>query len=222
MLIHPSVREALQPVLPGAMAIARRHGLPSDYQAGHRPRHMAGNLSDPQTVRLVVLLAEPGSSPGPEEMGRSERTWLEDVTCDGVGGGGFRLRYDGRGVGAHESLYERNPCAFLGAVWPELSAAERLRRAVITNAFWVQAPTSGGSIPSGAEAEFGPILRRLLGPFSNAVIVAAGNKAQRRCAKAGVSFVPMGALTPPGCNQVRVRRSWDDAALTVRKALGSV
>lgn len=89
MAIHDRVRKALLPILPAAMEIATKYGLPSDFRAGHRPRHFAGNLADPDAVRLIVLLAEPGSNPGEEELKRDPATWLEDVTCDGLGNGGF-------------------------------------------------------------------------------------------------------------------------------------
>ena len=91
IVIHDRVRKSLLPILPAALDIARRHGLPADYKAGHRPRHIAGNLRDPSEVELILLLAEPGSAPFPEELNRTQETWLEDITCDGVGNGGNRL-----------------------------------------------------------------------------------------------------------------------------------
>jgi hypothetical protein len=133
MIIDNRVREALLPILPAAITIARRRGLPADYRAGHRPRHVAGNLNDPGAVEVILLLGEPGSSPGPEELNRNETTWLDDITCDGLGNGGCRLRYDEM---ARED-FERSPRDFLEMLWPDATYSERMKKVIITNSFWM-------------------------------------------------------------------------------------
>ncbi|HXY57185.1 MAG TPA: hypothetical protein VEH76_01260 [Methylocystis sp.] len=217
MIIHEQVRESLSPILPAALDIARRYGLPADYEAGHRPRHVAGNLSNPSEVKIILLLAEPGSNPFPEELGRSEKTWIEDITCDGLGNGGNRLRYDELAG----SDYERNPRDFLRMVWPNSSPRANMSRCVITNSFWMQAPSSGGPIPAGASREFGVHLKRFLSVFANAAVVAAGVKAQARCKQAGIFAMEMYALTPPGSNHQNVRDTWKTTADALRRRLGA-
>lgn len=215
-MIHDSVREAMLSILPAAMDMARRHGLPAEYRSGNRPRHVAGNLKEPSAVRVILLLAEPGSSPGAEELNRDEATWLDDITCDGLGHGGFRLRYDG---GAR-SLYEVNPREFIKLIWPAEPDADRMKKVIITNSFWMQALASGGSISAPAVKEFCGHLKKFISVFPNAVVVAAGRKASDRCLKGGISAIHMGALTPPGCYQYAVRTSWQHAVERVRQKLG--
>ena len=215
MKIHDRVREALLPILSAAMDIAVRHGLASDYGAGNRPRHIAGNLAEPDELRLILLLAEPGSSPGPEELNRNKAAWIDDVTCDGLGNGRFRLRYDEYAATA----YEKNPHEFIEMVWPDESTPERMRKTISTNSFWMQASMSGGTIPAGAANDFGPYLRSLVSAFPNAVVAAAGSKAADRCRRASISAIEMGALTPPGSNRPKVRGTWHPTALEVQRRL---
>jgi hypothetical protein len=212
-VIHDRVRKALLPILPAAMDIAKRYGLPADYSAGHRPRHFAGNLAEPDAVRLVLLLAEPGSNPGPEELDRAPANWLDDVTCDGLGNGGFRLRYDG----AAQSAFEINPRNFIGMIWPEENFPERMKKVVVANAFCMQAHFSTGKIPAAATKEYGPYLKRFVSLFRNAVVVVAGGKASERCRWAGINAMKMGALAPPGSNQLGVRASWESTASAIRR-----
>jgi len=216
MKIHNQIREALLPILPASMDIARRFSLPCEYKAGNRPRHFAGNLADPLAVRLILLLAEPGSAPGAEEINRDEVTWLQDVTCDGLGNGGFRLRYDDRSIGP----YEINPREFIKMIWPDESYAERMEKVVITNSFSMQAWTSGGPIPPQAAKEYGVYLKRFINVFSNATIVAAGKKAENRALWARIPALPIRAFTPPGSNQQAASISWRMAAEAIRAGLG--
>lgn len=218
MLIHDHVREVLLPILPAAQEISRRHGLPTDYKAGHRPRYFAGNLGEPSAVRLILLLAEPGSSPGREELKCDEATWLEDVTCDGLGDGGFPLRYDHLA----KYPYEKNPRDFIQMVWPDEAYADRMKKVVITNSFCMQAEKSGGKIPVKAAREYGDYLKRFIAVFQNAVVVAAGRKASDRCRRAKIQVLKMGAFTPPGSNQSKVRGSWMTTAEDVRAQLGLI
>ena len=168
-------------------------------------------------MRLVLLLAEPGSSPDREELNRSEAQWIEDVTGDGMGGGRCQLRYDNHAT----STYERNPREFISMVWPGSNTEERMAKSIVTNSFWMQAHGSGGAIPKGATDAFAPHLRRLLSAFPNAVVIAAGNKAKDRCSRAKIQAIGMGALTPPGCNQRKIQDSWSTAARDVRLRLGT-
>lgn len=218
MLIHDHVREVLLPILPKAQEISRRHGLPTDYKAGHRPRYFAGNLGEPSAVRLILLLAEPGSSPGREELNCDEATWLEDVTCDGLGHGGFILKYNHL---AKES-YEKNPRDFIQMVWPGEAYADRMKKVVITNSFCMQAKKSGGAIPAKAAQEYGVYLKRFIAVFKNAVVVAAGKKASDRCRRANIPAFEMGAFTPPGSNLSKVKDSWVTVADKVRAQLGLI
>jgi hypothetical protein len=215
MRVHAEVKAALLSIMVEAIRIAQRYELPFDYQAGNRPRHIAGNLENPKAVRVIVLLAEPGSRPGPEELRRDESTWLDDVSCDGLGGGGFRLRYDQRAG----SAYEKNPRDFLELVWPDATYAGRMTQAIVTNSFWMQAHVSGGPVPAQAAKDFGPYLKTLISLFPNAIVVAAGKKASDRCHWAGIPAIHMGALTPPGSNRAQTRETWKHAAEDIKKRL---
>lgn len=215
MLIDDSIRSALLPILPAAMDISKRHGLPSDYKSGHRPRHIAGNLADPEAVRTILLLAEPGSSPDYEELNRDEADWIDDICCDGVGGKGFRLRYDEKA----QSLYKKNPRSFFAMIWPDESYAARMKKVIITNSFWMQAHLSGENVPAQAAKEFGVYLKQFVSAFPNAICVAAGGKAKERCKWANISAIGMGALTPPGANQPKIKESWSIAASEVKRRI---
>src|SRR5688572_237966 len=93
--IHPKVSECLKQAFPPVIRIARDHGLPTDYQAGQRPRHFAGALDDPDSVQVVLLLAEPAGYPYAWEQDRKLETWLDDVASNGVGTrGGHKFIYD--------------------------------------------------------------------------------------------------------------------------------
>jgi len=215
--IDESVRTVMSGILPASMSIATRHGLPCDYTAGHRPRYVAGNLSDPSLVRIILLMAEPGSSPASGEVGRDEATWLYDVTCDGLGNGGYRFRYDER---AWEP-YETKPREFLAMVWPNATYTEKMRQSVVTNAFWMQAWTSGGGIPRQAEVEFAPHLARFCRAFPRAIVVAAGEKSKRRCNMARIQAIEMEALTQPQANKPRAHATWRCAADKIQSILAA-
>lgn len=216
MIIHERVRQALLPILPAAINIAQRYGLPSDYNAGHRPRHIAGNITNPDDVQVILLLAEPGSSPGEEEKHCPQSSWLDDVTCDGLGNGGCRVRYDDKA----KRLYEKNPRDFIQMIWPADRYVDRMKKVIITNSFWMQGHSSGGSIPVRAIDDFSVHLKSIISSFPNAIVVASGLKAINRARRANVEVLEMGSLMPPGSNQALVRDTWRVTADIVRRKLG--
>ena len=218
--MDPALAGFLRSAFPEVMEIARAHRLPHDYAAGHRPRHFAGALDRPDRVEVLLLLAEPGSTPYPWEVGRSPDTWLDDVCSDGVGGrGGHPFVYDP--AHAYDPRYEARfavaPARFLAQVFPDLAPAERMARVVIANAFWMQADASGGRIPRGAERAFAPILGRFVALFPSAQVVAAGGKASERLALAGRRHLRMSALTQPEYNKPSARESHARVARQLRE-----
>jgi hypothetical protein len=88
--------------------------------------------------------------------------------------------------------------------------------------FWV-------SLPEGATTKSipRPVLDywrvkyayRLFGLFPNAVVLAAGGKAQERLRRLGIDFVGCGAVTKPGCNFKKVKDSWSRAGKTICEQL---
>lgn len=218
--IAPSVSAYLLRTMPVAMRLAKDYGLPADFAAGHRPRHFAGALDKPESVEVLLLLAEPGSTPFAWELRRSEDTWLDDVTSDGCGERGghpFVYRPEAR------ENYVAWPAEFLASIYPELSPQERMSRTVIANSFWMQAEKSAGSIPPDAERAFAPHLSEFINLFPNALVVAASRKAQRRVGlaigKRSPRVIEMGALALPGYHNVR--ESHARAAAEVRRGLAS-
>ena len=219
--IDKRAADCLLEILPHAMKIAEDFKLPANFAAGHRPRHFAGALDIPESVKVVLLLAEPGSDPVECEIGRSVDSWLHDVTSDGCGTrGGHRFVYRPD----RQNCFEAWPAAFLAQIFPEMSPEARMSRTVILNSFWMQAKSSGGRIPSGAERAFAPYLARFLCLFPGAVIVAAGDKAKTRVRLAlgkSADVVEMGALTLPAYNRRDVREGHSRAAAEVRRTLAT-
>ena len=105
-------------------------------------------------------------------------------------------------------------------IWPDESYAKIMKKVILANSFWMQAHHSGCNIPANAAKEFGVHLKKFVSAFPNAHIVAAGGKAQERCRWANILATEMGALTPPGANQHKVRTSWQNAADIIRSKLG--
>lgn len=205
------------------MRIAQEHGLPSNYAAGERPRHFAGALDAPANVEIVLLAAEPGSTPYDWERGRPKSAWLNDVTSDGLGRrGGHPFVYDPTHINdpRYETRFAVWPAMFLEQIWPELSVEERMARTVIGNSFWMQAPFSAGQIPTGAEREFAPILAGFVDLFPNAIVIAAGGKARDRSTMARREKLHMQALTLPAYNTKSAKRSREETAAVVRSRLG--
>lgn len=221
--ISPPVRDYLQGKFSEVMEIAKAYRLPHDFQRGHRPRHFAGALDKPEQVEVLLILAEPGSTPYNWEIGRWPDTWLDDVCSDGVGQrGGHPFVYDP--AHSFDNRYEARfavwPALFLGQVYPNLSARERMERAIIANSFWMQADASGGRIPRGAERAFAPILAGFVDMFPSATVIAAGRKASDRLTLAGCRHVPMSALTLPEYNKPSAKESRDQVAGTIRSKIG--
>ncbi|MFO1169387.1 MAG: hypothetical protein U1E49_00280 [Hyphomicrobiaceae bacterium] len=217
MQIHPSVKDVLKGILPASMYIAEEFGLPFDYGAGNRPRHICGNLIEPQKVQILLFLAEPGSNPGPSELNRPVETWLSDISSDGLGNGGCTLLYRTDS----KNDYERRPAEFLARIWPSCDSKEIMKKTIITNSFWMQAERSGGKIPIAAERAFSEQLGRIRGAFPNSLVVAAGNKAQRRCKFANFKYIPMAALSRPGCNHKSSKASHLEVSDRIRREFAS-
>ncbi|WP_424966684.1 hypothetical protein [Dinoroseobacter sp. S375] len=205
------------------MQIARDHGLPNEFEKGHRPRHFAGALDRPDSVEVLLLLAEPGSNPGHWEIGRKIEDWLYEVCSDGLGKkGGHPFIYDPIHPYTPDcpDRFARWPAEFFEKVFPDLSVEDRMGRVVIANSFWVQAKASGGRIGRRAERDFAPILGGFVRLFPSAIVVAAGGKARARLDLAGVrDRVEMRALTLPEANKPEARQSREAAAKTLRERL---
>jgi len=218
--IDPRVGDFLQDAFPQVMRIAEVHGLPCDYAAGERPRHFAGALDTPENVQLLLLMAEPGSTPYEWERGRPVETWLNDVTCDGTGRRGrhpFVYDPDARSDPRYEERFALFPARFLAQVWPECAPEDRMGRTVIANAFWMQAFRSGADVKRAAERDFAPILAGFIDLFPNAVTVAAGGKAQERVRLAERTAIGMQALTLPAYNHRSAAQSRAVTAETLRQ-----
>ena len=155
---------------------------------GHVPRGCYGALGEVSDVRLVMVLAEPGS-PGKEEVHTgmisafeyAARCYLED------GGQGHR-----------------NVRAIIGRCFPGLPLRQAMRKVWITESVLCSAESALAQIDRGIEEE---CVKRYLLPqltlFPNAIVAAMGGKAYRRLRRFS-RFIPnlgeYGAVYPPGCN----------------------
>ena len=122
-----------------------------------------------------------------------------------------------------ENYWLRNLYLLCQAVWP--TEIEDKMDAYIGGSctFWM-------SLPPGNQVKAVPrpvvnyfleaYLKRFLGLFPNAVILAAGGKAQQRLSWIKVDFVSCSAFTRPEANKPRARESWMRAGIEIAQALG--
>lgn len=162
---------------------------------GHIPRGFlgaTGNLSD---VELVLVFAEPGN-PQPDEV----HTGMESA---------LHHAYDYHQ--RQRDQFHRNVRHILDLCWPEIPFETQLRRVSMTESVLCSAPRECGPVPRSTERACGErYLLRQLALFPNALVVALGAKAKSRLRALGHNdFLEAGAVAPPGCNQTRVRESWN-------------
>lgn len=162
---------------------------------GHIPRGFLGATADLNDVELVLVFAEPGD-PQADEV----HTGIESA-----------LHYVYYYHQGQRDQFHRNVRYVLNLCWPEIPFEAQLKRVWMTESVLCSAPRECGPVPRSTERACGErYLLRQLALFPNALVVALGTKAQTRLRALGhKDFLAVGALAPPGCNQTRVRESWN-------------
>lgn len=199
---------------PELQTLATAAGLQWDFEKGYAPRWFTGNWEHPEDVELVIFLAEP-STPVPGERYSTEPEIWFDQAVRG------RLRGEPFGTVNQNRQFQKRLEWFLAECGYDLSDHVSVwGKIVITNAFWLTLnhmfDAHAGKV---LETYFAHnILRPIVAEFKYATIVSAGGKSKRRLNSAGVSFIEMGALAPPGCNQKAVRESQIALARHIRSS----
>ena len=200
--------------------LAEAGGLRWDFEAGYAPLYLKGNWEQPERVKLVVMLAEPGRPDRNKSFSTNPNEWFRQAVLSPLQCRPFGTEHQNRG-------FQRQIEWFLGECGFDLSkSSEVWSQIVISNTFWLRVAGRRGSdrqawastAPKEAETYF---IERYLGPiltcFRNADIVGAGRKAKRRLAKTGIRWTEIGALAPPGCYRVHVRERQSMVAARLRR-----
>ena len=200
--------------------LAEAGGLRWDFEAGYAPLYLKGNWEQPERVKLVLMLAEPGRPDRNKSFSTNPNEWFRQAVLSPLQCRPFGTEHQNRG-------FQRQIEWFLGESGFDLSkSSEVWSQIVISNTFWLRVAGRRGSdrqawastAPKEAETYF---IERYLGPiltcFRNADIVGAGRKAKRRLAKTGIRWTEIGALAPPGCYRVHVRERQSMVAARLRR-----
>ena len=200
--------------------LAEEGGLRWDFEAGYAPLYLKGNWEQPERVKLVLMLAEPGRPDRNESFSTAPEEWFRQVVHSPSQCSPFGTEHQNRG-------FQRRIEWFLGKCGFDLSRSREVwSQIVISNTFWLRvAGRRGGdrqawasAAPKEAEAYF---IEQYLSPmltfFRNADIVGAGGKSHARLARTGIRWTAIGALAPPGCYRVHVREHQSMVAARLRR-----
>ena len=181
--------------------------LPQD---GFLPRGFCGATGAASEVQLVLVVGEPGD-PHPQEKYNPQSS-PEDLLNNAC-----RYAYGCFERGSDQ--FHRNLREYiLDQCWPALTFHAQLRRTWITESVLCSAQVEGGSVPATVYKNcVSQYLERQLALFPQAVVAAVGSKAQNRMARLPRSYLKVGSVAPPGCNQHRVRESWQTIANEVHR-----
>ncbi len=182
---------------------------------GHIPRGFGGAYRAAESMRLILVTAEPGD-PGdtehyagtPSQMLDRHLALFDEMLRTGS------LRRNSRPTPFHRSLR-----TILDLCWPGLTLDEQLARTWFTNAVKCSAPTSGGAIPG--EAALTCVTNyagKEISALPRAFVLALGEKAQGRLRKAGVR-VDTCAQHPSARPNTKPLVSWEKAAQEFRRWL---
>ena len=202
--------------------LAGKGGLRWDFKKGYAPSYLKGNWEQPERVKLVLMLAEPGRPDPNKSFSKNPDEWFRQAVLSPSQCKPFGTEHQDR-------VFQQRIEWFLGECGFDLGKSREVwSQIVISNTFWLRVAgrrSSGrqdwaSAAPSEAETYFiERYLCAILGCFRNADIVGAGGKAHNRLARTEIRCIPMGALSPPGCWQpdviagqkkvaARLRRKW--------------
>ncbi len=220
-----SLRDVILPMATDTQLrqLAEEGGLRWDFEAGYAPLYLKGNWEQPERVKLVLMLAEPGRPDRNKSFSTNPNEWFRQAVLSPSQCRPFGTEHQNR-------QFQRRIEWFLGECGFDLRQSREIwPQIVISNTFWLRVTGRRGNdrqawasaAPKEAERYF---IERYLGPllrcFPKANIVGAGNKANSRLAKTGVRWTAIGALAPPGCNHVHVRDRQSQVAEELRRKLG--
>ena len=220
-----SLRDIILPIATDTRLrrLAEDGGLRWDFAAGYAPLYLKGNWEQPESVKLVLLLAEPGPPDEGESFSTNPDEWFRQAVLSPSQCRPFGTERQNRRFQQRIEWFLRE-CGFdlsnSGEVWSQI---------VISNTFWLRVAgrrdnrgrSWASAAPKEAERYF---IERYLEPtlrcFPAADIVGASDKAHARLGKTGVSWIGMGALAPPGCDRVHVRERQSQVAEDLRRRWG--
>jgi hypothetical protein len=188
-------------------SLCKEHGLPWDFAGGYEPRGYNGPA--PERVRLLVLLAEPGAITPTEARNPltaiGHNRWIEPFDT--------RLQ---------EHYWRINLRELCRHVWPENTDENMYACLGKSNTFWMSLPPAAQTreVPRAPLQYFlWTYLKRFVALFPNAIILAAGGKAQRRLKLINADFECCSAFTRPESNKPHARDSYRRAAEAIKAKL---
>ena len=163
-------------------------------EAGHVPRGFYGAIGGLSEVELILVVAEPGDPHHGE-------THIDMYSA---------YNYAGEVLRAGRDKFHRNLKEIFDLCWPHELIEQQLRKVWLTELVLCSAKKEGALVPKSSCLACG--LRHLLPQlhlFPCALVVACGDKAQRRLKALGFNdFVPVRAVAPPGGNMPEAREFW--------------
>ena len=175
-------------------------------EAGHVPRGFLGACGDPSEVELVLVFAEPGDPHVGEHHSGLDSAYSHATMA-------FRTGKD---------LFHRNVRKIIDSCWPNIPFEQQMRKVWLTESVLCSARTEGGHVSKSVSTACGRrYLLAQLALFPQAVVVALGDKAQKRLRDLGVShFISVRAVAPPGCNRKEAPEFWKQIPIELERRRG--
>ena len=188
--------------------LCEKHGLPWDIQAGYEPRSYDG--PEPEDLKLLVFMAEPGA------IANRESEHLLPPVLHARLIGDYNTTYT-------EHYWRENLMVMCREIWPEDTEDHAFRNMGRSNSFWMSLPGRkqkeevSHELLAYFEQEY---LTRFVAMFPQALILAAGGKAQARLKRIGVDFIKSYAFTKPASNNTKKAiPSWRSASQQIAERI---
>jgi hypothetical protein len=197
--------------------LAEDAGFTWDFSLGFAPRWFRGDWQYPEKVRLVLLMAEPSTPNRGEFYSTDGEEWFEKVVT---------RPSDGFWAINQERTFKKRLKWFVQECGFDLNDhISTWSQVVMSNTFWLTLPEKEKFRRPPRELEryfLNTYLRPMLLSFTNATIVGAGDKADKRLNFIKVSHESIGALSPPGCNFPAVIARQRVIANQIRNSLSGI
>jgi hypothetical protein len=177
-------------------------------EVGHIPRGFAGANGSSESVRLILVNAEPGNPADGEQYADASTGWVADhATYYESLLETNLLRRSGRPAPFHRNLRK-----ILDLFWPNEALTGQLEKTWITDAVLCSAKFSGGPIARAVENKcVASYLARQIAVLPNAFIVTLGGKAARRLQRQNLHIHYL-AQHPSARPNTSPEASWQRAA----------